>query len=643
MVAEVRGEAPPAGGRVFGCLNTQGLIYELEDLETNIGRGEECDIVLDGQGISRMHACLTFLRGGTQPRLKDLGSSNGTFVNNTRLSPNVPQALAHGDTVQFSCKEKRTYVFELPESPAGPAAPPASAAGKPAGPQPLPRGSNQEQQPDRAAGLPRPPGRRNQSPPAQSPPPAAAAAGTARGELPRAAEAEIAAEPGRRNPAAPVPQAPVQMPQMQPAINILPFPDKAGGPSANDQLVERIWRLEEQLSQIANSTAKMADGGQWDAEEDQTVLPEGKAPVADAAALDFRRSSERLADSVNEGLQERLGRVADRCEGLASEVGRVLEDASRPAPKQRRQVAVPAVGDDLGDGVDDSRPADASGEDGGCAESETDKEMDSPKERGGFQKPKLEQMDEVISEIQRHLSLYGRFLGGHEDSTEADAQDVGSDAGSFAAPSCSPSLTSLLRRREGVGAAGREDTSAVLATILSMMERLSKAGIVPGVGGARGSKRRWGALGEELRRLRAENDLENERVQTLRQAQLSAVQDAERDFKELSLRVAEVLPGDGGSCAGSCCGLLLEELEKMEEQKKTLEAQSAARAFELYAAAEEAADARQEAHHSGSSQRSALLGRVTETLRRQLAMEQECCEELEAQTASPKTFLTAAG
>lgn len=50
-------------------------------------------------GVSRLHAVLK--REGTQVRIMDLGSSNGTYLNGKRLKPNVAQTLQHGDLLSL--------------------------------------------------------------------------------------------------------------------------------------------------------------------------------------------------------------------------------------------------------------------------------------------------------------------------------------------------------------------------------------------------------------------------------------------------------------------------------------------------------------------------------------------------------------
>jgi hypothetical protein len=49
------------------------------------------------RGVSRLHAVLK--REASHVFLMDLGSSNGTFVNGKRLTPNIDHAIANGDVV----------------------------------------------------------------------------------------------------------------------------------------------------------------------------------------------------------------------------------------------------------------------------------------------------------------------------------------------------------------------------------------------------------------------------------------------------------------------------------------------------------------------------------------------------------------
>lgn len=71
-----------------------GMTFELEEGETTIGRGEDQDILLDDVTVSRNHAVM--LVRGDQIEFKDVGSTNGTYINGERLDKAV---LAPGDEV----------------------------------------------------------------------------------------------------------------------------------------------------------------------------------------------------------------------------------------------------------------------------------------------------------------------------------------------------------------------------------------------------------------------------------------------------------------------------------------------------------------------------------------------------------------
>ena len=61
-----------------------------------IGRALECDISILEPGLSRRHAELDLI--GEELTLKDLGSSNGTYVNGDKIDEVV---LKDGDVLQF--------------------------------------------------------------------------------------------------------------------------------------------------------------------------------------------------------------------------------------------------------------------------------------------------------------------------------------------------------------------------------------------------------------------------------------------------------------------------------------------------------------------------------------------------------------
>ena len=72
-----------------------GISFPLFEGEVVIGRGSDIDIVLEDRLTSRRHARISW-RGG-QASIEDLGSSNGTFVNNQQISDR--QTLSPGDSI----------------------------------------------------------------------------------------------------------------------------------------------------------------------------------------------------------------------------------------------------------------------------------------------------------------------------------------------------------------------------------------------------------------------------------------------------------------------------------------------------------------------------------------------------------------
>ncbi len=65
----------------------------------NIGRTEDNDLALSHRLVSRRHARLLF--EGERVLLVDLGSTNGTSVGESRLSPNQPHALSYGEVFRI--------------------------------------------------------------------------------------------------------------------------------------------------------------------------------------------------------------------------------------------------------------------------------------------------------------------------------------------------------------------------------------------------------------------------------------------------------------------------------------------------------------------------------------------------------------
>jgi diguanylate cyclase (GGDEF)-like protein len=92
-----------------------GEMYKLAKDKTVMGRGDKVDVRLLDEGISREHAQL--VQEGEKMILEDLGSTNGTFCNGTRVKRHP---LVHGDKIllgsttilKFSYHDKLDEMFQ---------------------------------------------------------------------------------------------------------------------------------------------------------------------------------------------------------------------------------------------------------------------------------------------------------------------------------------------------------------------------------------------------------------------------------------------------------------------------------------------------------------------------------------------------
>ncbi len=64
-----------------------------------IGRGAECDVVIDEKTVSSQHARIEWSKG--EATLTDLDSSNGTQVNGKPAKGGVTQAVQDNDAIDF--------------------------------------------------------------------------------------------------------------------------------------------------------------------------------------------------------------------------------------------------------------------------------------------------------------------------------------------------------------------------------------------------------------------------------------------------------------------------------------------------------------------------------------------------------------
>jgi DNA-binding winged helix-turn-helix (wHTH) protein len=71
--------------------------FPLTDGEHIAGRDAECSVMIEGTTVSRHHARITV--ADEAATIEDLGSTNGTYVNRTRVT--APTRLAHGDELSL--------------------------------------------------------------------------------------------------------------------------------------------------------------------------------------------------------------------------------------------------------------------------------------------------------------------------------------------------------------------------------------------------------------------------------------------------------------------------------------------------------------------------------------------------------------
>ncbi len=115
--ARAAGPVPP-DARLVGA---DGRSIRLGNHLILVGREPGCDLVINLESVSARHAELRATPQGVL--VKDLGSTNGTFVNGRKVSEKL---LAHGDEVAFDVVKFRVWMPTADEGAAGPdAVPPA--------------------------------------------------------------------------------------------------------------------------------------------------------------------------------------------------------------------------------------------------------------------------------------------------------------------------------------------------------------------------------------------------------------------------------------------------------------------------------------------------------------------------------------
>jgi pSer/pThr/pTyr-binding forkhead associated (FHA) protein len=84
----------------FGILDSEAKIHHLKEfkIETiKIGRGSQCDLILNDPSVSGRHATISYT--DEQWWIEDEGSRNGTYLNNNKLTN--PTILVNEDMIRF--------------------------------------------------------------------------------------------------------------------------------------------------------------------------------------------------------------------------------------------------------------------------------------------------------------------------------------------------------------------------------------------------------------------------------------------------------------------------------------------------------------------------------------------------------------
>jgi two-component system cell cycle response regulator len=83
-----------------------GEMYKIGDGKTVIGRGQQADIQVTDEGISRRHAEILHVRD--EIMIRDLGSTNGTYCNGEKIGEHM---LTDGDKIQVGSTTILKFTF----------------------------------------------------------------------------------------------------------------------------------------------------------------------------------------------------------------------------------------------------------------------------------------------------------------------------------------------------------------------------------------------------------------------------------------------------------------------------------------------------------------------------------------------------
>lgn len=103
---------PDVSEEAYAVLRHEDELYELPALKNAVGRSPACEVrITCSQAISNKHMTVDFDRDG-RVHVRDLGSRNGTFLNDRRVPEDAGLVLDSGDAIQMGV-DGPSYVFEF--------------------------------------------------------------------------------------------------------------------------------------------------------------------------------------------------------------------------------------------------------------------------------------------------------------------------------------------------------------------------------------------------------------------------------------------------------------------------------------------------------------------------------------------------
>lgn len=99
--------------KLFSFFQGECREYMMSDMQT-LGRkstGNNPDIDLTSPVVSRAHG--EFITNAAGSKYRDVGSSNGTYLNGHRLTPGFPEDLNDGDIIKIHGKDDEKHLLDV--------------------------------------------------------------------------------------------------------------------------------------------------------------------------------------------------------------------------------------------------------------------------------------------------------------------------------------------------------------------------------------------------------------------------------------------------------------------------------------------------------------------------------------------------